>query len=177
MNFDSVFHPNGRGNSHYLFTNLERSTALNKRAKIKSALIIDADDHDIFVIKQFLMIKNVTKSAIGRNTSNEAIDYLKGCRRFPDLIIIDLVKESMELIRFLNAFTDLEDPRKENTKIIIMSAYLEYYISNVQMALTFKNVVGPHPKPVNEDSLSEIIESIDQKKANPFPLPGQTLLI
>ena len=122
-----------------------------------SALVIDNEDTDLFITSRMLVSKSIAKEIYTQKTIDSAIELIKLLETPPDLIFIDFISKDNEVIKFLRKFYHLPKYLTKDCKIIILSALLDYYVDEVNDALSFENVVMSMPKPLSDEQLKMII--------------------
>lgn len=133
-------------------------------AAVKTVLLVDDDE-----ISLFLSIHVITKLKLKnlevRNNGKEALEYLKNCesvgKSWPDLILLDLNMPEMDGTEFLQEYQHLDSPKKDNTRIVIVSTTrknplnqdicrhfgIDYYIE----------------KPLSQSKMVEVLQNVPLK--------------
>ena len=122
-----------------------------------SALVIDNEDTDLFITSRMLVSKCIAKEIYTQKNVDSAIELIKLLQTPPDLIFIDFISKDNEVIKFLRKFYHLPKYLTKDCKIIILSALLDYYVDEVNDALSFENVVMSMPKPLSDEQLKLIL--------------------
>ena len=125
-------------------------------SKIDLTYIIDDDKIFTFVLKKFLE-KNKNFNQILDFKNGEEVLLMLTLHNFkPDIILLDINMPVIDGWQFLEELEKL--PNKEQYKIFIMSSSIDK--ADIEKSKTFSTVVDFISKPINNEKLNKLINSL-----------------
>lgn len=125
-------------------------------SKIDLTYIIDDDKIFTFVLKKILE-KNKNFNQILDFKNGEEVLLMLTLHNFkPDVILLDINMPVIDGWQFLEALEKL--PNKEQYKIFIMSSSIDK--TDIEKSKTFSTVVDFISKPINNEKLNKLINSL-----------------
>jgi two-component SAPR family response regulator len=124
--------------------------------KINLTYIIDDDKIFIFVLKKILEKNKCFDQIQDFMNGEEVIAILSNKKNKPDIILLDINMPIIDGWQFLEQVEKL--PWKNEFKIFILSSSID--ASDIEKSKTYSTVIDFISKPVNNEKLNKIIDSI-----------------
>ncbi len=124
--------------------------------KINLTYIIDDDKIFIFVLKKILEKNKYFDQIQDFMNGEEVITILSNKKNKPDIILLDINMPIIDGWQFLEQIEKL--PWKNEFKIFILSSSID--ASDIEKSKTYSTVIDFISKPVNNEKLNKIIDSI-----------------
>ncbi|SKA02809.1 response regulator [Sediminibacterium ginsengisoli] len=128
-------------------------------------LLIDDDDVTNFLSREMLRLSVPDAVVVAMQNGREALDFLqnglRGQDTLPDIILLDINMPVMDGWDFLEGFDKLKssaDPQILDAISIFMFTSSVYY-EDMNKAKSFPSVRNIFSKPLDENRISEILES------------------
>ena len=129
----------------------------DKPMKLRSVLIIDNEEIDLFISKRVLVMDDFADNVYTETSVRSALHFLKTTKDIPELILVDLKMDDMDGLDFLNEFQKLPKNINEKCKVVLLSAYINYYDYEVMQIKQHKYSSGVLEKPLNVVELFEMV--------------------
>ena len=130
----------------------------NKKAmKLKSVLIIDDEEIDLFISKRVLSMNDFAENVYTETSVRSALHFLKNTAHIPELILVDFKMDDMNGEDFLNEFQKFPKQITEKCKVVLLTAYLSKYEDKVKQIKLHKHSSGLLEKPLNIGELVDLI--------------------
>lgn len=126
--------------------------------KYKSALLVDDNFIDNMINQKILINSEFAESIVVKLSCESAIDYLRELitnqQDLPEIIFLDIRMPVKTGFDFLVEFQELQFPKKESVKIVMLSSSLDP--SDHKKISEFNNVTDFFGKPLTSESLKDI---------------------
>lgn len=128
--------------------------------KLQYTLLVDDDEATNFINELLIEELDFTENLLIAQNGREALDLIKDmCRQgasLPQLILLDINMPVMDGFDFLDAFSALDCPDKEDTTIVMLTTSLHRKdIDKVKEA----GVAGYLNKPLTREALEDILSN------------------
>jgi CheY-like chemotaxis protein len=135
--------------------------AYEMKPNFDSIMIIDDNDIDLFVVDHMLKLYTDTATVVKYESPSKALEYIEA-NGAPQVIILDMVMQEMNGVQFMEELKKIKK-KEAQTKIILVSAYINYRNNLITQALRFPEVMKIVAKPLRPEVLTEIHEIISSK--------------
>lgn len=144
----------------------ENPTAITERRL--NFLLVDDDNICQFIHRRVLELAGFCKSAHSASNGQTALEILNravaGAMPLPDIILLDLDMPFMNGIAFMETFRRMEYPNKERIAIVLLTSSVSEKDKAYAMSLGVRQCLS---KPLTEESLSAVVQSIYNSGAAP----------
>ena len=125
--------------------------------KVALTYIIDDDNIFVFVLKKILKRNENFDEVLDFKNGEEVLDLLSNKdNTFPNIILLDI---NMPVIDGWQLLEEIEKlPNKEKLNVFIMSSSID--VNDIAKSKSFSTVKDFLSKPINNDKLNKLIESI-----------------
>lgn len=125
--------------------------------KIDLTYIIDDDKIFVFVLKKYLEKNENFNQVVDFKNGEEVIHLLSDANnQLPDIILLDINMPVIDGWQFLEQIEQL--PHKDKLNVFIMSSSID--ANDIEKSKSFSTVKDFISKPINNDKLNKLIESI-----------------
>lgn len=125
--------------------------------KIDLTYIIDDDKIFVFVLKKYLEKNENFNQVFDFKNAEEVLNLLSDeNEQLPDIILLDINMPVIDGWQFLEQIEQL--PNKEKLNVFIMSSSID--ANDIEKSRSFSTVKDFISKPINNDKLNKLIESI-----------------
>ncbi|WP_394759757.1 two-component system response regulator [Flavobacterium sp.] len=125
--------------------------------KVNLTYIIDDDNIFVFVLKKILDRNENFDQVFDFKNGEEVLDLLSDKNNtFPNIILLDINMPVIDGWQFLEEIEKL--PNKEKLNVFIMSSSID--TNDIEKSKSFSTVKDFISKPINNDKLNKLIESI-----------------
>ena len=121
-----------------------------------SVLIIDDKEIDLYITKRILLKNKITLKVFTETSSNSALHFLNRTEIFPELIFLDFQMSEEDGLDFLESYQELPKEKRKNTRIIVLSAYVNYLEKRMEDIKIHPLVSGLLQKPFLVQNLTDI---------------------
>jgi two-component SAPR family response regulator len=116
-------------------------------------LIIDDSKEDIFILKDILNSHQFAEYLSTFDNSVSALNFLKKCKPFPDVIFIDINMPGINGFEFIKRFmNEFSAP----TKFVITSCSDDQ--KDIDMSTSLGNVIHYFTKPINMNNVALLVD-------------------
>lgn len=127
------------------------------KTELSCIMLIDDNDDDNFYHKLIINEAHAASHIEVAENGFQALEYLTNCRRYPQLIFLDINMPAMNGWEFLEEYKKLDAARMNDIVIIILTTSMNP--ADEQKAREQKLVQGFETKPLDEKMLKRIIET------------------
>lgn len=136
--------------------------------KIQNIYIIDDNEIDILIHKKIIKDTDQFHNISTFNNAAKALKHLESIpndQPFPELVFLDLHMPSINGFDFMVKYQQIDHPKKDQLKIIILSNSMEEH--HLKVLNDQKNIMGFYNKPLDQYKIQDISAKIVQynKKA------------
>jgi CheY-like chemotaxis protein len=125
--------------------------------KIDLTYIIDDDKIFVFVLKKYLEKNENFNQVLDFKNGEEVIKLLSDKNgQLPDIILLDINMPVIDGWQFLEQIEEL--PNKDKLNVFIMSSSID--ANDIEKSKSFSTVKDFISKPINNEKLNSLIESI-----------------
>lgn len=125
--------------------------------KVSLTYIIDDDNIFVFVLKKILEKNENFDQVLDFKNGEEVLNILSDKNNaFPNVILLDINMPVIDGWQFLEQIEKL--PNKEKLNVFIMSSSID--ANDIEKSKSFSTVKDFISKPINNDKLNKLIESI-----------------
>lgn len=125
--------------------------------KVDLTYIIDDDKIFVFVLKKYLEKNENFNQVFDFKNAEEVVNLLSDeNEQLPDVILLDINMPVIDGWQFLEQIEQL--PNKEKLNVFIMSSSID--ANDIEKSRSFSTVKDFISKPINNDKLNKLIESI-----------------
>ena len=125
--------------------------------KVNLTYIIDDDNIFVFVLKKIMEKNENFAEVLDFKNGDEVINILSDENNtLPNIILLDINMPVVDGWEFLGKIEKL--PNKEKLNIFIMSSSID--VNDIKKSKSFSTVKDFISKPINNDKLNKLIESI-----------------
>ncbi|WP_395046782.1 two-component system response regulator [Flavobacterium sp.] len=125
--------------------------------KVNLTYIIDDDNIFVFVLKKILDRNENFDQVLDFKNGEEVLKILSNKNNtFPNIILLDINMPVIDGWQFLEEIEKL--PNKEKLNVFIMSSSID--TNDIEKSKSFSTVKDFISKPINNDKLNKLIESI-----------------
>ena len=125
--------------------------------KVNLTYIIDDDNIFVFVLKKILEKNENFDQVLDFKNGEEVLNILSDKNNvFPNVILLDINMPVIDGWQFLEEIEKL--PNKEKLNVFIMSSSID--TNDIEKSKSFSTVKDFISKPINNDKLNKLIESI-----------------
>ena len=125
--------------------------------KIDLTYIIDDDKIFVFVLKKILAKNENFNQVIDFRNGEDVLEMLLDKNnQFPDIILLDINMPVIDGWQFLEEIEKL--PNKDQLNVFIMSSSID--TNDIEKSKSFSTVKDFISKPINNEKLNKLIESI-----------------
>ncbi|MDL5049413.1 response regulator [Oscillatoria amoena NRMC-F 0135] len=123
---------------------------------IKTTLLIDDSEIDLFIQRRFLEVYRFSQELVSFKSADEALGWLENPATVesPEVIFLDLNMPKTDGFTFLERFSKLPERITGKSKIIILSSSNSK--SDVEKAMAYPNIVQFITKPIKQTDIEEI---------------------
>jgi CheY-like chemotaxis protein len=133
----------------------------------KQVMIIDDDPIDRYILRRNIKKTNFASEIIESRTGLDALniltDYSLSRREIPELIFLDINMPVLDGFEFLDAIKLIKE-YKNSCRIVVVSSYQNEL--DKKKVLLYESVIGYFEKPVQEETLLELIEQLRLNQAS-----------
>ena len=125
--------------------------------KVDFTYIIDDDKIFVFVLKKYLEKNDNFNQVFDFKNAEEVVGLLSDEKeQLPDMILLDINMPVIDGWQFLEQIEQL--PNKEKLNVFIMSSSID--ANDIEKSKSFSTVKAFISKPINNDKLNKMIDSI-----------------
>lgn len=122
-------------------------------SRIARILIVDDDDTSNFIAQRQLMRFDVGDEIVVRSNGQEAMEYIMGVEKIPDLIFLDINMPLVNGFEFLEWFS--KSAFRGKTKFIMYSTSVRH--EDREQAGRYDDVITYLEKPLTEEKIQELV--------------------
>ena len=127
---------------------------------INSVLIVDDNEIDIYIAKKILRRKSAVKQIFSETSVQSAIHFLKKESILPEYILLDFNMPCKDGLDFLDEYEKLEERIRKSTKVILISAYVDYLEERLEKVKSHPLLSGFVQKPFTLEGLAQAVMTI-----------------
>ena len=130
--------------------------------KFKKIFLIDDSEIDNYVNKHIITKSGIAEMILTMTSAEDALQYLIASSEtnipFPELIFLDIRMPAMNGFEFLDVFEKFPSQILSACKIIMLTSSLDQ--RDIERAKNYPHVAGYLNKPLNTDSLNNVLVPI-----------------
>ncbi|MCF4101662.1 response regulator [Gillisia sp. M10.2A] len=132
------------------------------KRKLNCILLVDDDDAANFIHKRIIQMADCAEHVAVALNGEDALEYLttkeNGDYPKPDLIFLDINMPIMNGWEFLEEYEKLEQEQKGGELIVMLTTSINP--DDIEKAKRIEHITDFHSKPLDLESLNEILEKI-----------------
>lgn len=123
---------------------------------VEKTILVDDSEIDLFIHRRFLELCNFSKELIAYKSAETALAWLRNLNGAspPDIIFLDLNMPVVDGFTFLKLFSQLPDPIKKTTRIVVLTS--SNSVTDREQVFLYENVIHMITKPLKQSDIEAV---------------------